>query len=83
MEHLIRKVLLRADELPDPVIAAIREVCEQMNLVENRFSLETDPDLIEGCIFEMESLRARYRYLLRQARDQGISCTEKMHLWNE
>ena len=46
------------------------------------FDDATDPDLIEGCIYELESLRAQYRYLLRQAREQGIVCSEKTHLWN-
>ena len=34
--------------------------------------MENDSDLIEACIYEMESLRARYRYLLRQAKAGGI-----------
>ena len=83
MEHMLRKTILRADQPPHPTIEAIREVCERMKLVENRFSLETDQDLIEGCIYEMQSLRAQYRYLLRMVRDQGISCEECSHLWNE
>ena len=83
MENTLRKVILRAGEAPHPTIEAIREVCQQLDLVQARFSMESDPDLIEGCIFEMESLRARYRYLLRTAREQGITCAEKSHLWGE
>ncbi len=83
MDYRLHKSLLRADQPPHPTIEAIRRVCEQMRLVENRFSQETDQDLIEGCIYEMQSLRAQYRYLLRTARDQGISCEERAHLWNE
>lgn len=83
MENTLKKVLLRADEAPHPTIEAIREVCQQLDLAEKRFSLENDPDLIEGCIYEMEALRARYRYLLRTAREQGISSVEKRYLWGE
>lgn len=83
MEQVFRKLLLRQDESPHPTIESIREVCARMESVESRFSMETDPDLIEGCIYELESLRAKYRYLLRTAREQQISCTEKKHLWNE
>lgn len=83
MEQRLRKSLLREDRLPHPTIEAIRRVCAQMELVENRFSQETDRDLIEGCIYEMQSLRAQYRYLLRTARDEGITCEERSHLWNE
>ena len=34
--------------------------------------MESDSDLIEACIYEMESLRARYRYLLRTAKNRGV-----------
>lgn len=78
-----RKRILREDAPPHPVIEAIRAVCARMDAVQARFSMEDDPDLIEGCIFELESLRAQYRYLLRTARKEGITCEEKAHLWGE
>ena len=81
MANTLKKVLLRVEQPPHPTIEAIREVCQQLDLAQTRFSLESDPDLIESCIFEMESLRARYRYLLRSAREAGVSCTEKSDLW--
>ncbi len=83
MGNTLKKVLLRADEAPHPTIEAIRDVCHQLDVAQMRFSMESDPDLIEDCIFEMESLRARYRYLLRMAREEGLSCAEKTHLWGE
>ena len=83
MEQVLRKLLLRQDTPPHPTIEAIREVCARIENAQSRFSQETDPDLIEGCIFELEALRAQYRYLLRTAREQKIACTEKKHLWNE
>lgn len=79
----LRKMLLREDTPPDPVIVAVRDICARMDAVQARFSMETDPDLIEGCIYELESLRAQYRYLLRTARKEGITCGEKAHLWGE
>ena len=79
----IRQTLLREEQAPHPIIVAIRQVCEQMNLAQNRFEQEADPDLIEAAIYELQSLRAKYRYYLRTARDQGISCCEKACLWNE
>ena len=79
----LRKQIFREDTPPHPVIEAIREICARMDAVQNRFELETDPDLIEGCIYELESLRAQYRYLLRTARKEGVTCQEKAHLWSE
>lgn len=83
MDTGLRKHLLRADEAPHPMITSIREVCAAINRVESRFAMETDPDLIESCIYELESLRAQYRYLLRVAREQGVTCQERAHLWDE
>ena len=83
MQRTLRKLLLREDTPPHPLIESIRQVCAAIDVVQSRFDQETDPDLIEGCIYELESLRAQYRYLLRTARQQGITCREKAHLGNE
>lgn len=81
--ELIRQKILREDADPHPIIETIREVCALMDLAQSRFEQETDPDLIESAIYEQQALRAKYRYLLRLARTQGVSCQEKSHLWNE
>ena len=83
MDEVRRHRLLRCEASPHPIIEAIRDVCAQIDSVQTRFELEIDPDLIEADIFELQSLRARYRYLLRAARTDGISSQEKGHLWNE
>lgn len=83
MENVLKKSILRIDEPPHPTIAAIREVCALIEQVENRFAFETDPDLIESCVYELQSLRARYRYLLRESRQNDIRSEEKYPLWNE
>lgn len=79
----IRQQILREEEAPHPIIEAIREVCAMMDAAQNRFEQETDEDLIEAAIYEQQSLRAKYRYLLRLARAEGVTCREKAHLWNE
>ena len=33
------------------------------------FEMEDDSDLVEACIYQRESLQARYRYLLRKAKE--------------
>ena len=83
MQTKLQKLLLREDTAPHPIIVSIRDVCAAIDAVQSRFQMESDPDLIEGCIYELEALRAQYRYLLRTARLQGITCTEKTHLWSE
>lgn len=81
--EFLRQKLLREEEAPHALIAAIREVCACIDAAQSRFEQEVDPDLIEAAIYEMQSLRAKYRYLLRTARSEGIYCGEKVHLWNE
>ena len=76
MEGAIRKAILKAPaEEPDELLAAIRDVCVQIDNVNTRFSMESDGDMIEACIFELEALRARYRYLLRRAKSRGVTAS--------
>ena len=79
----ISQKLLRNEAEPHPVVCAIRQVCADIDAAQSRFEQETDADLIEASIYELQSLRAKYRYFLRMARMEGIVCNEKTHLWNE
>lgn len=47
-----------------------------------RFEMESDSDLIDACIYEMEALRARYRFLLRQAKQEGLTACANTPLWD-
>lgn len=47
-----------------------------------RFEMESDSDLIDACIYEMEALRARYRFLLRQAKQEGLTASANTPLWD-
>lgn len=71
MGDALRKALLKSEQKPDEIHEAIREVCARLDMVNRRFEMESDSDLIEACIYEMESLRARYRYLLRTRQKSG------------
>ena len=51
-----------------PLAEEIREVSRLLSCNEAWFRLETD----EACIYESRALRARYRYLLRMAREQNV-----------
>ncbi len=73
MDSVLKRAILRDDEQPNEVLSAIREVCRQLDNVNARFAMESDDDLIEACIYEMEALRARYRFLLRKAKLEGVT----------
>ena len=79
----ILKSFIKEQSQTHPIILAIREVCASIDAAQSRFQQESDPDLIESAIYELQSLRAKYRYLLRTAREKGITCQEKVYLWNE
>ncbi|NLN81160.1 MAG: DUF2508 family protein [Clostridiales bacterium] len=72
MEGTIRRAILKSEEPTNEILVAIRDVCARLENANTRFEMEKDSDLIESCIYEIESLRAKYRYLLRIARQQGL-----------
>ncbi|HIW14168.1 MAG TPA: DUF2508 family protein [Firmicutes bacterium] len=59
----------------DGVLEEIREVTRQLACNEAWFCQETDEDLIDACIFENCALWARYRFLLRQARQKNLQAS--------
>ena len=46
----------------------IKSLQEQLRNVHNRFNLYTDFDMTDSCIYEMEALEARYRFLIKKAK---------------
>ena len=50
----------------------LREICAQIKCTDMWFEMEEDEDLIDASIYQRESLNARYRYLLRQAKENNI-----------
>ena len=53
----------------------IGEVVRLLELCRRRFDLALDEELLEAAIYEENALLARYRYLLRIAREQAAqSC---------
>jgi hypothetical protein len=57
------------------IVDEIKEVCRLIACNDCWFELECDENLIDACIYQREELNSRYRYLLKSARQQGISCT--------
>lgn len=55
------------------ILDEIQMIKLRLETVSANFESQSDPDLVEACIYEMKSLTARYRYLLREARNQGLT----------
>ena len=51
----------------------IRLVTAQLACLDTWFQIEEDSDLVEACIYQRESLNARYRYLIRKAKETNVS----------
>jgi hypothetical protein len=71
----IRKQLPSMDE-KNALLRQIRETSERLSAAHNRFENESDEDLLDSIIFEIQSLKALYRYLLKTAKQEGLQCAE-------
>ena len=69
----IRDILLKPKKQATPLLDEIRSTVAMIHAMQQWFNTESDADLIEACVFQLESLEARYRYLLRMAKDMGVS----------
>ena len=79
MEHIdfhVSKTKSAQNE-DNPIIREIRFVMRQIDAVISVSCLDNDSDLIESRIYELEALRARYRYLLKTARNERVVCGDK------
>lgn len=52
----------------DKLLQEIKLVKAQLQNAYTRFQMESDSDLVEAAIYEIEALKARYRYLIKSAK---------------
>lgn len=64
------------------LIEDIRSICRMLDSAYSRFQYEEDDDLLEATIYEMEALKARYRYLIRKAKENNIANFELTAFWD-
>ncbi|MBQ4338887.1 MAG: DUF2508 family protein [Clostridia bacterium] len=56
------------------MVEEIRKTRLELESAYNRFENESNEVMLDSVIYEIQSLRARYRFLLQIAREQGIEC---------
>lgn len=83
MGNAFKAMLLRDNVQEHPLLQSIRDVCQRMEALESCFAMQEDSDLIEACIYEQEALRAQYRFLLRQAKEAGVTGEFSAPFWEE
>ncbi len=57
-------------------ISQIRDTLQRLRSAYSRFENESNEDLLDSIIYEIQSLKALYRYLLKRAKEEGIECAE-------
>ncbi len=65
-----------ANEDDEQLISEIRRLSDALTLAYERFELQSDNDLVEATIYEIEALKARYRYLLGVAKQRNLKSSE-------
>lgn len=68
----IRKANIQSAERED-ILKQLRETKKQLDAVRSCFDLETNFDLIDSYIMEMDSLEKRYSYWLKEAKNARIA----------
>ena len=69
---------IRRPEPPayDSLLIQIRDTSQKLQSAYSRFENESNEDLLDSIIYEIQSLKALYRYLLKQAKETGLECAE-------
>lgn len=84
MESVLAGILETAKQLRAPAVpsapaahsallAEMERVKARLACVSAQFDQQSDPDLLEECIYEMQALTARFRYLTREAKRAGVT----------
>lgn len=68
-----KKTVDEKAEARENLMTEIREAGQRLENAYQRFELAKDEDLIESSIFEIEALKAQYRFLLKTAREQNVT----------
>lgn len=59
----------------DSILLQIRDTSQRLESAYSRFENESNEDLLDSIIYEIQSLKALYRYLLKLAKEKGIECS--------
>ena len=58
------------------LIFQIRDTSQRLAAAYSRFEIESNEDLLDSIIYEIQSLKALYRYLIKRAKTEGLQCGE-------
>lgn len=70
------KIKKPAEPSPNELLSQIRDTCVRLKNAYSRFENESNEDLLDSIIYEIQSLKALYRYLIKRAKENGLECAE-------
>jgi len=76
INRLAAKVFYEGEELKhsrDNIVDAVEQARREWIQAQNYFETVTDPDLVDHAIFLAQAAQKRYIYLLKKAREEGVS----------
>ena len=77
------KLVGKDQETTPPLLEEIRDTKLQLLAAQNHFDCLVNLDLIDACIFQIESLGVKYNYLVKQAKAQGLRYNEYVDVKEE
>lgn len=78
IEYLSKK--LKYSEEQKELIKAIEEAREELTTARQYFESVSDPQLVDYAIYKEQAAKARFTYLLKQAKDSGIKVEASLML---
>ncbi len=63
-----RRTVSAQEEERRQIIDAMAQTKSQLNWAYAQFNTYSDPDLVEACVYEINALKSRYSYYVRQVK---------------
>lgn len=64
------------DNFDTEIVSELKYLKLQLDRAYNEFQYQTDNDLLEACIYEIQALRSKYAYLLKIAKERNVQSGE-------
>ncbi|MDP4110444.1 MAG: DUF2508 family protein, partial [Bacillota bacterium] len=62
-----------ADKEKEDLVEAIAEAAMRLRIARLFFESVSDPELVDACVYEINSLQAHYSYLLNKAKKEELT----------
>lgn len=70
--HISKKESKKTKEENVSILKKLNEIEENIDCINNAFDYVTEAELIDGCIYELNSLYKKYTYYIKMCKERGI-----------